>query len=120
MRGPVKKQATMLSIIGPAQRVPNGHPIRRIKALADEELRKRSPVFDSQRGCQRTRAERVSKNSSDATRHDTRREGVEPAEVSAEVSDDSEETRCRNEFFDTIPGGGIPSLVSWLESRVVG
>ncbi len=47
MRGPVKKQATMLSIIGPAQRVPNGHPIRRIKALADEELRKLSPVFDA-------------------------------------------------------------------------
>jgi hypothetical protein len=31
---------------GPAQRVPSAHPIRRIKALADEELRKLSPVFD--------------------------------------------------------------------------
>ena len=37
----------MLSIIGPAQRVPNEHPIRRIKTLADEELRKLLPVFDA-------------------------------------------------------------------------
>lgn len=47
MRGGVSKQATMLSLVGPAQRVPKDHPIRRIKALADEELVRLSPVFDS-------------------------------------------------------------------------
>jgi transposase len=47
MRGDVKRQATMLSLVGPAQRVPKGHPIRRIKALADEELVRLSPVFTS-------------------------------------------------------------------------
>lgn len=45
MRGDVKKQATMLSLVGPEQRVPKGHPIRRIKQLADTELEKLSPVF---------------------------------------------------------------------------
>lgn len=45
MRGDVKKQATMLSLVGPEQRVPRDHPIRRIKQLADEQLEKLSPVF---------------------------------------------------------------------------
>jgi hypothetical protein len=35
MRGDVKKQASFLTIVGPEQRVPQDHPIRRIKALAD-------------------------------------------------------------------------------------
>jgi hypothetical protein len=47
MRGEVKKQATFLSLMGPAQRVPKEHPIRRIKALADEELERLSPVFEA-------------------------------------------------------------------------
>lgn len=45
MRGDVKKQATMLSLVGPEQRVPQEHPIRRIKKLADAELENLSPVF---------------------------------------------------------------------------
>lgn len=45
MRGWVTKQATMLSLVGPEQRVPAHHPIRRIKALADEQLESLSPVF---------------------------------------------------------------------------
>ena len=45
MRGRPERQATMLSFITPEQRVPQGHPIRRIKALADEELKRLSPVF---------------------------------------------------------------------------
>jgi transposase len=46
MRGDVKKQSTMFSLMGPAQRVPKDHPIRRIKELADEELARLSSVFD--------------------------------------------------------------------------
>ena len=46
MRGDVKKQASFLTIVGPEQRVPQEHPIRRIKALADAELERLSPQFD--------------------------------------------------------------------------
>jgi len=46
MRGDVKRQSTMLSLVGPAQRIPKDHPIRRIKELADAELERLSPVFD--------------------------------------------------------------------------
>ena len=46
MRGDVKKQASFLSIVGPEQRVPQDHPIRRIKALADRELARLSSHFD--------------------------------------------------------------------------
>jgi transposase len=35
----------MLSLVGPEQRVPKDHPIRRIKELADAELKRLSPVF---------------------------------------------------------------------------
>jgi transposase len=35
----------MLSFITPEQRVPQGHPIRWIKVLADQELKRLSPVF---------------------------------------------------------------------------
>jgi transposase len=45
MRGDVKKQATMLSLVGPEQRVPGDHPLRRIKKLADAQLEKLSPVL---------------------------------------------------------------------------
>jgi transposase len=47
MRGEHKRQATMLSVIGPEERVPQDHPIRRIKALADAELKCLSPTFDA-------------------------------------------------------------------------
>src|SRR6202041_921207 len=46
MPGEVKQQATMLSLISPEDRVPKGHPARRIKELADAALKKLSPVFD--------------------------------------------------------------------------
>ena len=47
MRGPAKQQATMLSLISPDQRVPAGHPLRRIKQFCDEALQKLSPSFDA-------------------------------------------------------------------------
>ncbi|HET7786188.1 MAG TPA: IS5 family transposase [Myxococcales bacterium] len=47
MRGEKKQQATMLALISPEQRVPKGHPLRRIKQLADEALKKLSPTFDA-------------------------------------------------------------------------
>lgn len=47
MCGDVKKQASFLTIVGPEQRVPQDHPIRRIKALADAELERLSPQFDA-------------------------------------------------------------------------
>ena len=46
MRGEATQQQTMLSLIGPAQRVPKDHPIRRIKELADAALKRLSPVFE--------------------------------------------------------------------------
>lgn len=46
MRGEPNKQRSMLSLTGPEQVVPADHPIRRIKALADAELARLSPVFD--------------------------------------------------------------------------
>ena len=45
MRGDVKQQSAF-TLVQPAQRVPKDHPIRRIKELADAELRRLSPVFD--------------------------------------------------------------------------
>src|SRR5436309_9663536 len=46
MRGTETKQATMLSLLSPEQRVPRDHPLRRIKQLADAALLELSPVFD--------------------------------------------------------------------------
>ncbi len=46
MRGTDKQQVTMLSLVSPDQRVPSDHPLRRIKALADEALAALSPAFD--------------------------------------------------------------------------
>lgn len=45
MRGEVKQQAAF-SLVQPDERVPKEHPIRRIKQLADAELKRLSPVFD--------------------------------------------------------------------------
>ena len=36
----------MLVVINPEQRIPQGHPLRRIEALADAALKELSPVFD--------------------------------------------------------------------------
>jgi len=46
MRGPVIQQETMLSTVSTDSRVPKEHPLRRIKQLADEALKKLSPTFD--------------------------------------------------------------------------
>ena len=45
MRGADKRQRAMLVVINPAQRIPQSHPLRRIKALADAALKELSPVF---------------------------------------------------------------------------
>jgi transposase len=45
MRGEVERQGMMLTLVQPEQRIPADHPIRRIKALADAELTRLSPVF---------------------------------------------------------------------------
>lgn len=45
MRGKEKKQATMFSTISPEQRVPQDHPLRAIRTIADEALRTLSPTF---------------------------------------------------------------------------
>jgi hypothetical protein len=47
MRGEATGQATMLSLVTPERRVPKDHPIRRIRAFADAELVRLSPVFDT-------------------------------------------------------------------------
>lgn len=47
MRGEPNRQETMLSLWTPEQRVPSDHPIRTIKKLADQELKRLSPVFDA-------------------------------------------------------------------------
>ena len=46
MRGRIEQQVTMFSLKTPEQRVPKDHPIRRIKGIADRELKRLSPVFD--------------------------------------------------------------------------
>ena len=46
MRGEDKRQRAMLVVINPEQRIPQGHPLRRIKALADAALKELSPVFN--------------------------------------------------------------------------
>jgi hypothetical protein len=37
----------MLSVVSPEHRIRPDHPLRRIKALADAELARLSPVFDT-------------------------------------------------------------------------
>ncbi|MFN8544485.1 MAG: IS5 family transposase [Candidatus Binatia bacterium] len=46
MRGEVERQRTMLSVVSAEHRIPADHPLRRIKALADAELARLSPVFE--------------------------------------------------------------------------
>ena len=45
-RGIYERQATMLSLVSPEERVPKEHPMRRIKIMADNELSRLSSVFD--------------------------------------------------------------------------
>jgi transposase len=47
MRGADKRQRAMLVVMNLEQRIPKGHPLRRIKALADAALKELSPVFDA-------------------------------------------------------------------------
>lgn len=46
MRGDVSHQEAMFSYLSPDARVPATHPIRPIKAMADDALARLSPVFD--------------------------------------------------------------------------
>ena len=46
MRGKDQKQGTLLCIVSPESRVPSDHPLRGIKVLADEALRRLSELFD--------------------------------------------------------------------------
>lgn len=47
MRGTDDKQASMFSVISPERRIPADHPLRRIKAMADEILAELSATFDA-------------------------------------------------------------------------
>ena len=47
MRGEVERQRSMLSVVDAEHCVPEDHPIRRIKTLADAELTCLSPTFDA-------------------------------------------------------------------------
>jgi transposase len=47
MRGTDEKQASMFSVVSPERRIPADHPLRRIKAMADEVLRGLSKTFDA-------------------------------------------------------------------------
>ena len=46
MRGRQEPQVTMLAFVNLEERVPADHPLRAIKALADEALTRLSPEFD--------------------------------------------------------------------------
>lgn len=46
MRGQVNPQSDMLCLLSPERRVPQHHPLRRVKVLVDEVLRDLSPLFD--------------------------------------------------------------------------
>lgn len=66
MRGRAPQQESMLSLIVPDQVIPKSHPLRAVKALADEVLRAMSPLFDemySDRGRDSVPPERLLKAS---------------------------------------------------------
>jgi transposase len=46
MRGEERQQRTMLMVFNLEQRIPQDHPLRRIKQLAETVLRELSPSFD--------------------------------------------------------------------------
>ena len=47
MRGADEKQGSMFSVVSPERRIPMDHPLRRIKAMADEILGGLSSTFDA-------------------------------------------------------------------------
>jgi transposase len=47
MRGTDEKQGSMFSVVSPERRIPADHPLRRIKAMADEILSGLSETFDA-------------------------------------------------------------------------
>lgn len=47
MRGPEQKQSSMLVLMSPESRVRPDHPLRAIKALAEDILKELSPTFDA-------------------------------------------------------------------------
>lgn len=47
MRGRAEDQGHLFSYVSPEQRVPQTHPLRRIKQFAEECLRELSPIFDA-------------------------------------------------------------------------
>jgi transposase len=65
MRGYVDRQVALFAEVNLEARVPQGHPLRRIKALADEALGRLSPVFanmyDRERGRESIPPERLLK-----------------------------------------------------------
>lgn len=46
MRGYFDSQPMIIAYINPAKRVPQGHPWRKMKAMADQELKRLSPLFN--------------------------------------------------------------------------
>src|SRR5689334_16260074 len=46
MRGEERRQRSMLLVINLVERIPQDHPLRRIKQLADAALKELSPLFD--------------------------------------------------------------------------
>jgi transposase len=46
MRGPDTQQAAMFSYLSPEQRVPAGHPLRRVREITDRLLVELSDLFD--------------------------------------------------------------------------
>ena len=46
MRGRHEEQEVMLAYVNLEERVPNDHPLRTIKMVADEALKRLSPEFD--------------------------------------------------------------------------
>ena len=46
MRGTDTQQASMLSVLTPEKRVPEGHPLRAVKGMAEAARRPMSPRFD--------------------------------------------------------------------------
>ena len=46
MRGCPNPQRSMLAIVDLEERIPQDHPLRQIKAVADAALAQLSPIFD--------------------------------------------------------------------------
>jgi len=84
MRGTADRQETMLTLMTPGKRVPGDHPIRKIKAIADAELERLSPVFDrmySERGRYSIPPERLRGHGEDGGRDATRRAAHDEASI---------------------------------------